>query len=1076
MQETNLKPKLIHPLEFYLENLTKIGKVSLTHREVDVLACLSNGRSTKAIANLLGIAPKTVATHIYNSAKRFDCSTDRMAILIEESDQSLLLREHYVHLLVHNLFKLELQEIGKKISSDHLRNKHTLVYSQKKQQFFDEIAKDFNDSGLLVSLEYRKETPSVEVLTQEGKSNECNVYFIPDTFLETEGIRSIASKKPKVTNHKIIFLTNIHSSKLEKVLQEYQHLLFINPLDMYSYYFNAYAILEHLAPNLDLKKAYTRFVEKASSLQTSLLSYLRAGNHSSNKDLLNSHVLMHEQQLPSKKLKVRYTILGLMSIGVLLFVGSQRNIITIPNQQSENISLPYPLSKKNNKFQAIRSDLFIPPKATFLNRPNLIDQIEQQYKQQQDEMIKTVALVGMGGSGKTTLGHQYASSQDLPVVWEINAETKESLKRSFEALAFALAKSQGDHHMIGKLQQIENADIRAEEILSYVKERLRYQSSWLLIYDNVERFVDILRYFPHDPNTWGRGKVIVTTRDLILQANKYISGIICIGELTPEQKFTLFTKITYKKGTSPLTQQQAQEAISFLENLPPYPLDISVAGYYLTATNASFETYLENLKTNSKEFVNLQQSILKEMGYYTKSRYNIISISIQKLLDIDKEFKELLLLVSILNSQGIPKNLLEANKNKVVVEKFIFHLKRYSLLVNESSIPAPEDSSVSLHRSTQEISLDYINKSLDLQKDNQLLSSIALTLVKYAQIIEEAQNYQKMRSLMTHFEFVLNRKNMLTAQMKASIGRELGIIYFNLGQYEKAERLLSASLEFLLKHESRNHSATARTLAYISKIHINRGDYLRAKELLERNLLIYNKYFPQYHVGIYQTLVSLGTVYKCLGSYEKSLSLLNTALVIQNKEFPENHVAHSRILAHLGNMYRKLGNYEKAKELLEESLRSFEREPLKNQLYIGWVSAYLGNLYYETGEQQKAKDLLQKGFQIYKENYPHNNIDIAWISTHLARVEAHMGNYKYARELLENSYQTYKQHYPENHLANAWITNEMCNLYTKLGDYETAKKLMQSSLVIYENNYGKDHNNTLKLVKNLEQLNSIQHQ
>ena len=46
-------------------------------------------------------------------------------------------------------------------------------------------------------------------------------------------------------------------------------------------------------------------------------------------------------------------------------------------------------------------------------------------------MHQTVALVGLGGSGKTTLAHQYANKQKANIVWEINAESIEKYRHIF---------------------------------------------------------------------------------------------------------------------------------------------------------------------------------------------------------------------------------------------------------------------------------------------------------------------------------------------------------------------------------------------------------------------------------------------------------------------------------------------------------------------------------------------------------------------------------------------------------------------------------------------------------------------
>ena len=70
--------------------------------------------------------------------------------------------------------------------------------------------------------------------------------------------------------------------------------------------------------------------------------------------------------------------------------------------------------------------------------------------------INTVALVGIGGSGKTTLAQQYANSHGTSIIWKINAETPESTFTSLECLAYALCENETDKADFYEIQKITN--------------------------------------------------------------------------------------------------------------------------------------------------------------------------------------------------------------------------------------------------------------------------------------------------------------------------------------------------------------------------------------------------------------------------------------------------------------------------------------------------------------------------------------------------------------------------------------------------------------------------------------------
>jgi len=100
----------------------------------------------------------------------------------------------------------------------------------------------------------------------------------------------------------------------------------------------------------------------------------------------------------------------------------------------------------------------------------------------------------------------------------------------------------------------------------------------------------------------------------------------------------------------------------------------------------------------------MRVKLLKEVTDYSKTRYGIISSTVEKLNKIHPRFKELFFFICLLDSQNIPHALLENYNNAKMVDYSIFNLRQNGLLVRESySDFAKESKIISLHRSIQEI-------------------------------------------------------------------------------------------------------------------------------------------------------------------------------------------------------------------------------------------------------------------------------------------------------------------------------------------------------------------------------------
>ena len=148
--------------------------------------------------------------------------------------------------------------------------------------------------------------------------------------------------------------------------------------------------------------------------------------------------------------------------------------------------------------------------------------------------------MGIGGSGKTTLARFYASRQNASIIWEINAQTRDTLRDAFENLAFALATTLEERKILREIQNITESHIKEKQLLSFVQGRLRANPCWVLIYDNLEiaTFSEIKDWIPREVTVWGTGRAIITTRDTNIRNTKYVepNNVVYVETLEKHEK------------------------------------------------------------------------------------------------------------------------------------------------------------------------------------------------------------------------------------------------------------------------------------------------------------------------------------------------------------------------------------------------------------------------------------------------------------------------------------------------------------------------------------------------------------
>lgn len=137
----NKNNEVLPPFFYYSLYLKTIAGINFTQREIDIIACIVKGRSSKKISTFLNISPRTVETHVRHISQKLEChSRENIIDFIEKTKCSETLKNYYSCLLVHHAFIKVLSQLSDKdeanpwiiVHSDHLEEKELLCLHQLK--------------------------------------------------------------------------------------------------------------------------------------------------------------------------------------------------------------------------------------------------------------------------------------------------------------------------------------------------------------------------------------------------------------------------------------------------------------------------------------------------------------------------------------------------------------------------------------------------------------------------------------------------------------------------------------------------------------------------------------------------------------------------------------------------------------------------------------------------------------------------------------------------------------------------------------------------------------------------------
>ncbi len=1030
---------LLFPESLYAAHLHNIKGIHFTRREIDIVSCLVFIKTIKKISNFLSneqneIAPSSVQSHIANIRRKIGGSSkDGIVDFIEQSDKYKIVHHYYLGLLIQKDFEKNLQ-IVKNLLKTAIESLTIFPYDPSTQNninnenitslLIHRIESDFKKLSDKISIDTLQPFISLTDLKKPPSAKHYHLHILPplandcndkETDLDETNTNNTKSSWIINTgnNNVVAYITE---TKFTTPLSEQNSLDSPNIVNQMNYYSFFFEVLIKLLPDhqknlselkIELQKRYNDII----------------GFDSDNRNFRKLDINNLEQNRKPQILKLAKKPLTILVLCILIAIFIGFKIYQSSPIETFNIS----------------SELNIPADSKLLKRDDIITEMNRRLNKSSNN-IKTLALIGSGGSGKTIVSHLYAKQQTAPLIWEINAETVDTIKLSFEELAKKIATYNGEENKIKEFAEIENSEERYNLCINYVQRYFIANKNWILIYDNLEDTANIQEYIPQNTKKWGHGKVIITTRNHNIATHKDVDYVINLPELTQKQKVELFLKIN-QSNLSTLQPEKNSDLESFMDFIPPFPLDVSIAAYYLRATNTSFENYEKSLHKNSSTFDKLQQSLIQENDTYAKTRYNIITGSLISISKIHEQFLGLMFFISSIDSQNIPRNLLEEYASSEVVDIFIYNLNKYSLITDQFS--SPVGHAFSIHRSTKEIMYSWLIQNLPQQNQQMFLHEVA-TILKSAlnQELDEENNVTA-EFLAHHCESLLKQNPSLNTKAATAIRTVLGIAYYNFGYDQKALVTLKNNLTSV----HGNSTETAEILAHLGNIERRLGNYHQAKNLLIKSLHIYMSNTEDKE-GLAKVYMYLAIVDRMLGNYNNAIESFKKSIMLYNT-ISKNNLHAARASMYLGVVYGKLGLYQEAQRLLKNSLAIYKQHPNAG-LGNARVLAHLGGVDRMLGNYPKALDELTKSLQVYKIFRSEFHIDTGWVTYHLGIVYGKSGQTKKAKELLEQSLVIYTRHYGSEHIETARVLNSLGEVFLYEKDFISAETIAKKALAIFQ--------------------------
>ncbi|KAK8123166.1 hypothetical protein PG984_011836 [Apiospora sp. TS-2023a] len=636
----------------------------------------------------------------------------------------------------------------------------------------------------------------------------------------------------------------------------------------------------------------------------------------------------------------------------------------------------------------------------FILRGDLLDRIRRAC----DQPSSRIALVGLGGVGKSQLAIEYAHQvrQDLPDTWVfwVHASNAARFGQSFREIA--------DHVKIpGRKEPQCN-------IFQLVRDWLRggRNRKWRLILDNVDdasfllvkaaenhtcnasqpsplRLVD---YLPACPN----GSILITSRSRAA-ARELVeeSEIISLEPMSQTQAVALIeTKLPGDRDRSHI--EELATALEFM------PLAIIEATCYISRMRPlwSVQRYLEQFRLSEArrtELLHHEGGHLRRDGEAKNSILVTWQISFDHIRQVRPQAAELLSLMSFFDCQGIPSYILRGCRLRGCREEFCTgqdEISGYSGAFDEDMLLLRDYSFVSF---SEHAGHPGICGNLEMHRLVQLATR---------RWLQESGHYERIEE-----EFLTLLRVHLPSGGLPSGGLPSGGY-----EYWGTWRLLlphAKSAEMLRLRTNKSLLEWASVLCYTANYLNSIGDKIETEKLSIMGMETIMGILGRDHVDSFRAMGMVAVAYYLNGRWKESEELHRVVLEALKQKLGAEHEETLGSMYSLASTLQRQGRWEDAIALIEEVVDIRKKWLGVNHPETLACMEARAIAYLHQNRLEDAEALEMEVFETRKKKLGRNHSSTLMAMSNLARILKSRGRWEAAQELAEEVLETHMKMHEE---------------------------------------------------------------
>ncbi|BBI16872.1 hypothetical protein NCS13_1_0677 [Neochlamydia sp. S13] len=472
-----------------------------------------------------------------------------------------------------------------------------------------------------------------------------------------------------------------------------------------------------------------------------------------------------------------------------------------------------------------------------------LDKLEEFFKEPESN-IQKVAIVGMAGSGRTTLAKRYAMHYEkkmkeqpdrIRTVFFADMRDEDTFLHAYRKLAEDL----GVHVPLAAQEEV---------IIKKVNKKLARRPYWLFVVDNVDAksYEKLQKFFPNNK----KGKILLVTKEKLNGAEPFDmqSNTLSMQEALDIFNLNLGDDHWALKKANNSKRQLASELFYL-------PLVIKQAAIYLkdAPQDNSFDASIESYVKRLKEVAGISEKVsLRSIDDATRIIKAVHSLSVEECEQKQSESKALLSIIPFLNPYFIDRSILQLWFDKHVGNTSLFN-PILDLLESYALIAMDGEDGWEVHSSLQELLIEKAEKQ-GVKPSETLKELLVFFRNNFKLDMRFADGLNKTKAIENQLETLLRHaeKYELQEELKpyfVHLYNVLGNYYLQSNNFFEARQAFKKSLKLVkvqinhttaeqicdnLKAHKELPALCAQALHYLGKVYFHTQGLDQAKKYFQK--------------------------------------------------------------------------------------------------------------------------------------------------------------------------------------------------------------------------------------------------